>query len=42
MDGVPKTIRTPTRDAGADTMAVLEAAGLTHQELAQMRAEGAI
>ena len=40
--GVPKTIRTPTHDAGADTVAVLQAAGLTEQELAQMRAEGAI
>ena len=40
--GVPKAIRTPTHDAGADTVQVLQAAGLTEQELAQMRAEGAI
>ena len=32
----------PLADAGADTLAVLTEAGLTEQELAEMRAEGAI
>lgn len=40
--GVSKAIRSPTPDAGADTLAVLAEAGLTEQELADMRAEGAI
>ena len=40
--GVSKAIRSPTPDAGADTLAVLTEAGLTEQELADMRAEGAI
>ena len=40
--GVSKAIRSPTPDAGADTFAVLAEAGLTQQELADMRAEGAI
>ena len=42
MAGVSKAVRTPTHDAGADTLAVLQAAGLSEQELAQLRAEGAI
>ncbi len=40
--GVSKAIRSPTPDAGADTLAVLTETGLTEQELADMRAEGAI
>lgn len=40
--GVSKAIRTPTPEAGVDTVAVLKAAGLNEQDLAAMRAEGAI
>ncbi len=42
LQGVPKGIRSPTRDAGADTEAVLREAGLSDDDIAQMRREGAI
>jgi formyl-CoA transferase len=42
MSGVSKAIRNPTPDAGADTVAVLTEAGLTAQDIAQLRTEGAI
>lgn len=42
LQGVPKDIRSPTPDAGADTEEVLLEAGLSGDEIAKMRAEGAI
>ena len=42
LSGVSKAIRSPTPDAGADTVAVLTEAGLTEQDIAQLRSEGAI
>jgi crotonobetainyl-CoA:carnitine CoA-transferase CaiB-like acyl-CoA transferase len=42
LSGVSKAIRAPTPDAGADTVAVLTEAGLSPDDIAQLRAEGAI
>ncbi len=42
LSGVDKAIRSPTPDIGADTEAVLAEAGFTAEEIARMRAEGAI
>ncbi len=42
LSGVGKAVRTASPDMGADTQAVLTEVGLTPDEIAQMRAEGAI
>jgi formyl-CoA transferase len=42
MEGVSKDIRTPTRDAGADTDAVLAGVGYSPDEINDMRSKGII
>ena len=42
ISGIPKDIRTPTPEAGADTDEVLRGVGYSDAEIGQMRAKGAI
>ena len=42
ISGYPKTIRTPTPDAGADTDEVLAAVGYSPADLAGLRQKGVI
>ena len=42
LSGVPKDIRTPTPEAGADTDEVLRGVGYTGEEIKRMREQGAI
>jgi formyl-CoA transferase len=42
ISGIPKDIRTPTPEAGADTDDVMREVGYSDAEIGQMRATGAI